>query len=92
MSEHYHSGRHDGVQVQIRKFILDQFPVARQRAPQDDDALLESGIVDSLGILEIVNFVTVTFGIAVSDDDLRPENFNSIRSLAEFVDRKRAGQ
>ena len=44
--------------------------------------------MDSLGILELVNFLIEAFGITVSDEDLLPENFNSIDNLATFVGRK----
>ena len=72
----------------IRQFILERFPLARQNPPGDADPLLESGLVDSLGILELVNFLIEAFGITVSDEDLLPENFNSIDNLATFVGRK----
>lgn len=78
----------DGLPDQIRAFVLDRFPLARQNPPGDTDPLLDSGLVDSLGVLELVQFVTETFGVIVSDEDLNPENFESIRSLADFVMRK----
>jgi len=73
----------------LRRFVLEHFPTARQTNLPDDAPLLESGIVDSLGILELVTFVTETFGVTVSDEDLQPENFSSIRQLAAFVERRR---
>ena len=73
----------------IREFIYEQFPLAKKASLSDEDTLLESGIVDSLGILELVNFVTEKFGITVSDEDLQPETFNSIGSLAAFVEARR---
>ncbi len=81
------------VSARIREFILRQFPLAKRRPLSDDDSLLESGTVDSLGILELVNFVTEQFGIEVTDEDLQPENFDSIASLTTFVEqRRRAGE
>jgi acyl carrier protein len=88
MSEQPLSDRNRGARERIRDFILERFPLARQSPPGDADPLLESGLVDSLGILELVNFMTDTFGIAVSDEDLQPENFNSIDSLVAFVERE----
>jgi acyl carrier protein len=73
----------------IRKFILEQFPLARERRIRNDDALLGTGIVDSLGILEVVAFLEREFQIGVSDDDLVPEQFESIETIARFVDGKR---
>jgi acyl carrier protein len=75
----------------IRKFVLAQFPTARQLGDDDGASLLESGVVDSLGILELVNFVAEEFGVEASDEDLTPENFDSIRSLGAFVERKTGG-
>jgi acyl carrier protein len=73
----------------IRSFILDQFPSARRKNLQDADRLIESGIIDSLGILDIVAFVESEFGIRVDDDDMTAENFHSIDELTAFVERKR---
>jgi acyl carrier protein len=73
------------VQDRIRSFILEKFPLARKRGITDADPLLESGIVDSMGVLELVTFVEQEFGVKVSDEELVPENFQSIRLLAEFV-------
>ena len=86
MSESQKAGRVSVIAERIREFILEQFPLARRRPLSDDDSLLESGIVDSLGILEIVNFVTEQFGVEITDEDLQPENFDSITSLTEFIE------
>lgn len=72
----------------IREFVLHRFPLARHAGLSDDDSLLESGIVDSLGVLELVDFLVSEFDIPIADDDLTPENFDSIRSLNTFVKRK----
>ncbi len=75
----------------IRQFVVDRFPQARQAELSDEQDLLQSGIVDSLGILELVNFLTEEFRITVSDEELLPEHFSSIRSLTEFVESKQTG-
>lgn len=79
----------DSTPGRIRRFILDQFPLARQRAVGDEDPLLRTGILDSLGILEVVSFIEQEFGITVADEDLVPESFESIATIARFVDGKR---
>ena len=56
---------------------------------ENEASLLESGIVDSLGILEIVNYLVESHGINIDEDDLIPDNFNSIRSIAELILKKR---
>ena len=72
----------------VRQFIVGTFPSARRRALSNDDPLLENGIVDSLGVLDIVSFLETEFGIAASDDELVPENFRTIQSIAGFVEKK----
>jgi acyl carrier protein len=72
----------------ITHFILEKFPVARKRQLGDDTALLEAGIVDSIGVLEIVAFIEQNFAVTVADDDLLPENFGSIACIARFIEQK----
>ena len=74
----------------IRIFIIQTFPAARKLPLQDDMPLLESGVVDSLGVLDVVAFLEKSFMIQVSDEELTPENFASVRCLTSFVENKRA--
>lgn len=67
----------------LRRFLIQQFPMTKNVG--DDEPLLKNGLIDSLGILEVMTFVEKEFGIVVSDEDLLPENFGSIRSLTNFV-------
>lgn len=76
-------------QSKIRQFIFEKFPLARKRQLREEDSLLETGIVDSIGILEIVTFVEQQFAVEVGDDDLQPENFGTIASIAAFVERRK---
>ena len=69
----------------IREFILQQFPLAKKRALKDADDLLETGVIDSMGVLEIVTFLEKEFSVAVTDEELIPENFRSIEAIARFV-------
>lgn len=69
----------------INQFVMHTFPLARKKALTPLDDLLESGIVDSLGILDLVAFVEKEFGIAVNDEDLLPQNFDSVEHLTAFV-------
>jgi acyl carrier protein len=78
----------DTIQDQLRGFIVKSFPLARKRNVGVDDLLLEEGIIDSLGVLELVGYIETQFKLAVSDDDLFPENFRTIGSLTAFVERK----
>ena len=54
----------------------------------DSDSFLENGIIDSLSMMELVNQISTRFHVEVSDDDLVPENFDSIHGLLEFLARK----
>ena len=54
----------------------------------DDDSFLEEGIVDSIGVLELVAFVDESFGVEVEDHEVTPDNFDSVNKLAAYVQRK----
>lgn len=74
--------------VSIEEFIHEQFPLARQRQIERHTSLIGNGIVDSLGILEIVTHIESEFKLTLTDDEMLSEHFNSIESLAEFVSAK----
>ena len=76
----------------IRKFIYDRFPLAKSRKLQDSSQLLEEGVLDSLGVLELVNFLQDEHGIPIDDEELVPENFASIDAIAAFVEAKVAAR
>jgi acyl carrier protein len=75
----------DETAVLIRNFIVQRFPLASSKDLTSELSLLESGIVDSLGVLDLVGFIEEEFGIQAEDDDLVPENFDSIEALTRFV-------
>jgi acyl carrier protein len=77
------------VKEKIKAFVLDRFPLARTRKLQTHDLLLESGVLDSLGVLDVVGFTEKEFSIQVSDEELVPDNFQTIDSLTDFVLQKR---
>lgn len=70
----------------VRSFLDKKFPTTRNI--REDTALLGSGYIDSLGVLDIVTFLEQEFEIAVADEDLLPENFGCINSLCLFIERK----
>lgn len=80
----------NGIQSRIRFFILQKFATARKRVLKDCDPLLESGIIDSLGVLDVVGFLEETFMIKIEDEELIPDNFGSIQLLTSFVQRKQS--
>lgn len=76
-------------QLAVREFILQQFPRARKQQIKDSDQLLESGMLDSLGVLQVVTFIEQRYGFTVSDDDLVPENFQTIDRMNAFIQSKK---
>jgi acyl carrier protein len=82
----------DHLNERIRAFLLEKFPLARKRGVTFQDNLLESGILDSLGILDVVAFVEQNFGIILNDDELVPENFQTIERLSAFVQNKTSSE
>ncbi len=79
------------VKAKVREFIGENFYVSDPAMLGDDASFLEQGIVDSTGILEVVSFLEGEFGIEIDDDDLVPENLDSIAAVAAFVARKQSG-
>ena len=75
-------------ETEIRQFISEKFLFGDDTKLAVDDSLLEAGIVDSTGILELINHIEEKYGIKVSDDELVPENLDTITSIAAFLDRK----
>jgi len=73
----------------IRSFLNRQFPLIKNVG--DEQALLEGGLIDSLGILDVVSFLESEFNIAVADEELLPENFGTVRDLTQFVITKQDG-
>jgi len=78
------------LKAQIRSFVLSNFYVADPAQAADGRSLLEQGIIDSTGVLEIISFVESTFGILVEDEEMVPQNLDSIDGIARFVRSKQA--
>ena len=77
---------------ELRAFIVDTFLFGDESAPfrfSDDDSFQERGIVDSAGILELVCHLQEKYAIAIEDDELVPDNLDSLCKVAAFVERKR---
>lgn len=78
----------DLIATRVRSFLIEKFPLARKRNLQNGDSLIDSGVVDSLGILDLVSFLEGEFGLHVSDEELLPENFQTIECIAAMVQTK----
>ncbi len=71
---------------QIRNFIIENFLFGESdNGFQDTDSLLERGIIDSTGVLELVAFLEETYGIQVEDEELLPENLDSIGNICQYL-------
>ena len=80
----------NSISDRIQAFVFDKFPLARKQGIGSSDHLLGSGVVDSLGVLDLVTFIEQAFGITVTDEELGPENFQTIECLVRYVERKRS--
>ena len=80
------------VGVKVEKFIIEQFIFEDDQKIGPDDSLLETGTIDSTGILELVLFLEETFTIKIEDEDLVPDNLDSVNKIAAFVDRQIAAR
>jgi acyl carrier protein len=75
---------------EVRRFIIDSFLFGEERGDLSvHDSLLEKGLIDSTGILELVGFVQDTFGVRIEDHEIIPANLDSISKIAEFISRKK---
>jgi acyl carrier protein len=72
----------------VRGFILENFYVSDPAELTDDASLIDTGIVDSMGMLDIILFLETGFGIAIEDRDATPQNLETIGRIAAFVERK----
>lgn len=73
----------------IRDFIVENFLFGDGDPLSSDTlSLLDEGIIDSVGVMELVAFLEKDFGLSISDDELIPENLDSIQNLAGFITRK----
>ena len=73
----------------IRQFIIDNFLFGELDTElSNDDSLLDRGIIDSTGVLELVTFLEDKYAMKIQDDELVPQNLDSIKGLVQFVNRK----
>ncbi len=73
------------IEDRVRDFVLKQFPLARKNGLKPEERWLESGLIDSLGILDLVHFLEEEFKVQVTDEELLPDNFQSLQAVAAFV-------
>ena len=78
------------METEIRQFLTEVFFLGDDPAGvPGDKSLIDSGIIDSTGVLELVGFLEEKYGIRINDDELVPENLDSIDNIVSFVSRKK---
>lgn len=78
------------VESQVRNYILENYLFTDdQTALANEDSFLEKGILDSTGILEVIYFLEDEFGIKIQDEEMVPENLDSVNNIVAFVAGKR---
>lgn len=79
------------IKQQVRQFILSNYLFTDDESKLSDaDSLMQSGTMDSTGILELIMFLEETFDIKVGDDEMVPANLDSVVNVVSFVERKKA--
>jgi acyl carrier protein len=76
------------IEGEIKAFLSRNFPLYKAEQVDPDQSLVESGVIDSLGILELVEFVEVRFDLRIPEDELLPENLDSIANITRYLAQK----
>jgi acyl carrier protein len=80
------------IEQQLRRFVVDNFLFGQAGdGLANDDSFLDHGIVDSTGVMELVAFLEEKYGITIEDQELIPDNLDSINKLVKFLERKLQG-
>ena len=76
----------ENAEAQIANYIANKIMYSKNGYPYShESSFLDEGIIDSASVLELVMFVEETFGISVDDADITPDNFDSVKKLADYV-------
>ena len=79
------------VEQKIRDYILDNYLFTDdQSALSNQDSFLDKGIIDSTGIMEVIFFLEEEFGVQVEDEEMVPENLDSVKNIVSYIERKQA--
>ncbi|MEZ4405539.1 MAG: acyl carrier protein [Polyangiales bacterium] len=81
----------ESLEAKVREYVLSNFPVADPSVVTDQVSLMDVGIVDSTGLMEVFEWLRDEFGIEVQDAEMVPDNFDSIARIAAYIGRKREG-
>jgi acyl carrier protein len=75
----------------VTEFVIENFLFGEGDRLKDDVSLIESGIVDSTGILELIVFLEETYAVVIEDEEVVPENLDSVTSIMKFLEKKMNG-
>jgi len=76
--------------VSLQKFIIETFLFGQDKGLKPEESLLKKGIIDSTGVIELIDYIESSFHIIVEDEEIVPDNLDSIERAAAFVMRKRS--
>lgn len=75
------------IEQEVRQFVIENFVFESDGSSfSNDDSFFDTGLLDSLGVLTLVEFVKQKYGVCVEDDELLPENWDSVNRIATFVE------
>ena len=80
-----------GITQTIRRFLTERAWLTVDAEVSESDSLLEKGVIDSMAMVELVSFIEQTFEIRIHDEELMPENFDSLAAMRAFITAKRNG-
>jgi acyl carrier protein len=77
---------------ETRNFIVNNYLMGKAGSLTGDSSFLELGVIDSTGMLELVSYLENTYGIRIADEELIPDNLDSINNIADYLCRKLPNQ
>lgn len=84
------AGNHQSAARALRQFIVDNFLFGRESQFSDEESLIERGLIDSTGVLELIAFLEEKYRFQIQEDEMIPDNLDSIQRLTDFIRRKTA--
>ncbi len=75
----------DKIKEKIKEFIIENFLFGEDNDLNDDTSFLEEGIIDSTGVLELIEYLEEEFELEIDDEDMIPENLDSLNNLEQFI-------
>jgi len=82
------SSQMEDIAQRIRTFVIDNLLFGQEGTFSNEDSFLENGMIDSMGILSLVEFVTEAFSVSIADTEIVPENWDSVNRIVRFVQTK----